>query len=656
MTATWLQKKFQYITFNVSRASSSKLNPLHYLGAIAIFLLVADFISGVYLYVFYKIDPRYTYTSVEAISATFVGNIMRGLHRYTSAGLVMVTLMHAAHILVTDRFRRYRWLAWITGGFSLVMFIIIGVSGYVLVWDTKAQLIGILAGKFLSFLPIFGDAIMSTFFGTDMKNLGGFFRMILYFHVAVTLAILFFLWIHVMRNARPRIVPPKYIWVSLLVYMILLSIVFPAVSDPVASLSRIPFEIHIDWFYFTLFPLLKVVPLAWTWLLMIVGFIVLFAFPWIFGGKKNPVVSIDAKKCTGCERCYMDCPYEAIVMNIKDKKKMAIVDEDMCSGCGICLGSCSFKAITFSEYLWQRVMDEIRAKFAKSPGASDAPDVVVMRCPFAAQPAADKGVITYTVPCIGSVHPNHARDILKSGASGLMLVSCEQEDCHYREGVRWLRERYERRRKPYLTSDVDLSRIRVLEAAHVKNISGDIDAFRGDLKAVQAAGLNGGGNVGTGDGTGAQKKAGKLTFVGFNKLNHALMAVLLIVPTFLLYPLTDYKMAFYPPDKSVVIITFKYRSSPSIASARSPLKADLVINGKQVYSKIFNPRGIRHDSSVFIYDEILLDPGQTVVDLHIEETLFPEKQQDIVVSEFLKPEDGIIISFDEETHKLVHLQ
>jgi quinol-cytochrome oxidoreductase complex cytochrome b subunit/coenzyme F420-reducing hydrogenase delta subunit len=650
MTPTWLQKKFQYITFNVSRASSSKLNPLHYLGAIAIFLLVVDFISGVYLYVFYKIDPRYTYTSVEAISASFMGNIMRGLHRYTSAGLVMATLMHAAHILVTDRFRRYRWLAWITGGFSLVMFIIIGVAGYVLVWDTKAQLIGILAGKFLSFLPIFGDAIMSTFFGTDMKNLGGFFRMILYFHVAVTLAILFFLWIHVMRNARPRIVPPKYIWISLLVYMTLLSIIFPAVSDPVASLSRIPFEIHIDWFYFTLFPLLKVVPLAWTWLLMIVGFILLFLFPWIFGGKKNPVVAIDAKKCTGCERCYMDCPYEAIVMNYKDKKKTAIVDEDMCSGCGICIGSCSFKAITFSGYPWQSVIDEIKAKLAKSPGVSGAsdmsgvPDVVVMRCPFAAQPSADKKVLTYTVPCIGAVHPNHARDILKQGACGLLLVSCEQEDCHYREGGKWLVERYERRRKPYLVNDVDLSRIRVLEAAHVKDISNDIDTFRSDLKAGLQAGSNAG------------KKADKLTFVGFNKLNHVLIAVLLIVPTFLLYPLTDYKMAFYPPDKSVVIITFKYRSSPSIASARSPLKADLVINGKQVYSKIFNPRGIRHDSSVFIYDEIILDPGATVVDLHIEETLFPEKKQDIVVKQFLKPEDGIIISFDEETHKLVHLQ
>lgn len=84
-----------------------------------------------------------------------------------------------------------------------------------------------------------------------MKMLGGLFRMLLYFHVALTIGIVFVLWIHVMRNARPKLVPPKFLWITLLINMLVLSYVLKAKSDVGASLSSIPFEIHMDWAYFS---------------------------------------------------------------------------------------------------------------------------------------------------------------------------------------------------------------------------------------------------------------------------------------------------------------------------------------------------------------------------------------------------------------------
>lgn len=64
-------KAFHRVSDAMSSVFSLKLNPLHYLGAIAIFLLVVDTISGIYLYLFYNIDPRFCFSSVEGITASF---------------------------------------------------------------------------------------------------------------------------------------------------------------------------------------------------------------------------------------------------------------------------------------------------------------------------------------------------------------------------------------------------------------------------------------------------------------------------------------------------------------------------------------------------------------------------------------------------------
>ncbi|MCG6551574.1 MAG: hydrogenase iron-sulfur subunit [Candidatus Magnetominusculus sp. LBB02] len=623
-----LQGLFHRLSSTFSRAFSYELNPLYWLGAIAIFLLVLDVISGIYLYIFYKIDPRYCYSSVAAISSSFLGNLMRGLHRYTSAGIIFIAIAHMVHVLVTDRFRSYRWVAWITGLLGLGMFLAIGISGYILVWDAKAQLIGILSGKFLSYLPVFGHSIMSTFFGADIKLLGGMFRMILYFHVAITLAIVFVLWIHVLRNARPRIIPPKYLWASLTVYFVLLSIFLSAKSNPEASLSKLPFNISLDWAYFFVYPLMKLMPLSTMWLLVSVGTLVICLFPWIIRGLRAAVVTIDKDKCVGCERCYMDCPYEAVIMQRTfEGKKKAVLNENKCASCAICIGSCSFKAITMPGFQWQAMLDEIKER---------SPEFVLLRCTSTATPPERNDVFTYTVPCIGSVHPNFPRDILATGVKGVMLVGCEQDDCHYREGGKWAVARYNRQRKPYLNQNVDPSKIRILMVTSNTDITQQLNAFIKDV---------------TGGG-----KSETVAVRGLKKLNYAVSAIVLLIPVVLLFPLTDFKMAFYPTDKSAIVLSFKYRSTPSVASARSPIKVDITVNQKQVYSKVFNPRGIRRDSAIFVYDEVMINPEESDIKFKIEETLFPEKRSEIEVKKQLNAKDSIVITYDESAKNFLYLK
>ncbi len=633
---------FQRLSYTFSRFFSSRLNPLYHLGAIAVFLLVIDTISGVYLFLFYSIDPKASYASVEAISQSLLGNIMRGIHRYSSDALILTTIAHMLHVIITDRFRMFRWVAWVTGIATLLIFLAIGISGYILVWDTKAQLLGILTAKFFSFLPIFGDVLMSAFLGSDIKYLGGLFRILLFAHIALTILIVFTLWVHVMRNARPRLIPPKFLYISITLLLIALSILFPAKSDPPANIEKLPFEMSLDWFYFFGYPLLKYLPMSANWVLFLGFFTFLFVFPWLIKGRRNPPAHIDFERCTGCEQCYIDCPYEAITMRSFDNDKKAVLNEEKCAGCGICVGSCSSKAIDISTFPVQSIKERIE---------KERPSYVAFRCPFSAQIPERKGLLSFTVPCIGAVNALYAEELLDMGLEGLILVSCEYEDCYFREGNKWLEARYRRERRPILRKRVLGGKVLILEAPYVKPIEKEVDEFMRENK------------------TGKEPR-----IIALEKINYAVATLILAIPTFLFYPLTTHKISFYPTHKSAVVLNFKYRSSPvreavakkeglkhmqpqmAIVKERSPVKVEIISEGRTIYSKTFYPRGLRKDASLFVYEEIFLKPEGKRLRLRLEETAHKDKVKEIEFDIPQKPKESVLITYDDATGSFVVLR
>ncbi|MCS7170816.1 MAG: cytochrome b N-terminal domain-containing protein [Aquificaceae bacterium] len=637
-----LHMSFQRFSYLLSRFFSSRLNPLYHLGAIAIFLLIIDALSGIYLFFFYSIDPQTSYSSVENISRSFLGNLMRGIHRYSSDALILTTLVHMAHVIITDRFRMFRWVAWVTGVVTLLIFLAIGVSGYILVWDARAQLTGILTAKFFSFLPVFGDALMSAFLGGDIKHLGGLFRILLFAHIALTVLVVFVLWVHVMRNARPRLMPPRFLYITITLLLIVLSVLFPAKSDPPAHMNQLPFEMSLDWFYLFGYPLMKYIPMSANWLVFIGFFTFLFVFPWLIKGRRNPPASVNTEKCTGCEQCYIDCPYEAIIMKEQGDKKKAVLNEVKCAGCGICVGSCSSLAIDIPTFPLQEVMEKIKEK---------KPTYVVFRCPFSAIPPEKDGLLTFTLPCAGALNTAHAEEILNLGLEGLIIVSCEYEDCYFREGNKWLEERYSRKRKPILKRKVKGGRVLILEAPLVKPIEAEVQEFMESIKGEEVRILTSG------------------------MLNYPVATAFLALPIFLFYPLTTHRISFYPTESSVLVLSFKYRSSPArevqrtgskglkhmqakkaVAVERSPVKLEVYSNDTLLHARIYNPRGIRRDSSVFVYEEIYLPPKEQKIKIRLKEVAHTEKIKEFHITVYLKEKESLIISYSEPEDRFILLR
>ncbi len=540
------------------------------------------------------------------------------------------------HMILTDRFRMFRWVAWVSGVATLLIFFIIGLSGYLLVWDERAQLTGLLTAKFFTEVHIFGHALMSAFLGTDLKNLGGLFRILLFGHIAITILLVFTLWVHLMRISRPRIFPPKPIMILLTVYLLGISILFPARSDPPADLGSIPFGMSVDWFYLNGYPIMKLIPIGWVWILVLLLFGLLIAFPWLIKGRRNPPAVIIEDKCEGCEQCFTDCPYEAIYMKrVDEKHKKAVVIASKCAGCGICIGSCNYNASTLDTVPLNGIITTVEER---------DPRIIVFRCPFSGEVKENRDIAVITVPCTGAVNAVWMRDFLKL-AEGVVLVACDGPDCYFREGTLWTEERYRGLRRPRLLKNLDRGRILIIEAPSTQEVTDRVVKFMETVREKE-----------TREGP---------HFYQLRKVNYAVASVILFLPFLSFYPLTTDRIEFYPHDKSLAVLSFKYRTSPvkkahsvysklphmqrieNIAIERSPLEVVFLIDGKEVHRRVHEPRGLRKDSSIYIYEEFLIPPGRHHFEVILRETGGKRRIERIKFWSVLKPESTVAVSYSD---------
>lgn len=96
------------------------------------------------------------------------------------------------------------------------------------------------------------------------------------------------------------------------------------------------------------------------------------------------------------------------------------------------------------------------------------------------------GVLAFGLPCAGMLPPSFVEFALRHGAAGVMVAACPEEDCEYRFGVRWTRERLAGEREPYLRASVGRERVRLVHAAREDRavLEAALAAFREELASL----------------------------------------------------------------------------------------------------------------------------------------------------------------------------
>lgn len=367
----------------VSRIYPTDFNPLYYTGGLANLFLFVLVLSGIFLFFYYEASLVGAFASVQYLTERVpYGGIIRGIHRYAADGFIVAVLLHLFRNWFTDRYLFARDNPWISGMFLLVFGGFIGFTGYQLVWDERAQALTTMFLAMLHTLPGIGAPLARAFLGGSGVSDGTIVR-ILYLHIGPASALYVLLWWHYTRLRHPKIWPPA-VWVLFCVGVVfLLAGVIPALSGRAATPAAQPTAFPLDLFF--LWPFWLMNWLGAAGIVALLGLLIVagFAIPYL-GRRERPqemdvrhagVAQVIDGNCTGCELCYYDCPYNAIVMvpspapglsrAAANRTLLAVVVESRCVECGICIGACPFEALELPMFLERdvraRVLEAVQA-------------------------------------------------------------------------------------------------------------------------------------------------------------------------------------------------------------------------------------------------------------------------------------------------------
>lgn len=468
-----------------------KLNPVYHSGGLVAALLVVLLVTGLYLIFFYRIGEPHA--SVARITdQAWLGRWIRTLHRYAADAAVVAAAVHGFRMFAQGRSWGARALAWISGGVLVFLLFVCGWTGYVMVWDGQAHLLAVEGARFLDALPLFSEPIGRTFVG-EQPLPGAFFFLNLFLHIAVPVGMGVVLWLHVSRVARPALWPPRRLTWGVVALLTAAAVAWPVGAGEAADLLRVPGRVVFDYLYGFWLPVSRHLSAGAVWG---VGGLLGLAFllvPWWSRpepGARPAPSAVDERLCTGCEQCYLDCPYEAIDMSAREDGRaelVAVVDPDLCVSCGICAGSCAPMGVGPPGRTGRDQLDDLDLFLADAEPDPDG--VVVVGCEQGgAGGGGHRASAELLVSCAGNLHTSVVELLVRAGWGGVLVVACPPRDCWSREGPAWLEARMYGDREAELRERVDRRRVRLVHAAAGRpgTVADAVRAFRADVRALRA--------------------------------------------------------------------------------------------------------------------------------------------------------------------------
>ena len=438
-----------------------ELNPFYHTGQIALFLLLVVSVTGIYLFLFFQYGFDRSYLAIERIEGQFIARTMRAIHRYASGALVITTLLHAFRTLFLEQFRGPRWLPWVTGVGMTGLIWLAGLTGYWLPWDARAQA---MTQRLIAFLQTFSNGGVALQLYLLRAEADGRSWPILFavlaVHVLLTLLIGLLFWLHLRRLSRPRWLPELHWMIGMAIILLLGAVIFPVGVLPQASFDQMAGRIEVDPLFLFYLPLPPGAA-VFLWGGLALAGVLAVSLPWLPALRATPPrVRILNERCTGCTKCALDCPYDAIQMverqDGKPHKYIAIANRDLCVSCGICVGSCDGLAVSLGsdppELLWQAISLQMSLTRASVP---DTPLRLILTCDrhfdeIERGGDGESGRCIVALPCAGAAPPDLLTRALDAGARAVIIAGCPLNDCVNREGNLWAAQRLLRERVPRL--------------------------------------------------------------------------------------------------------------------------------------------------------------------------------------------------------------
>ena len=260
--------------------------------------------TGILLAFYYEASAATAYDSVRYITEEAAyGWYLRSVHKWAATLMIAAVILHQMRVFFTGAYRKPREINWIVGMFMLACTLLLGFTGYSLVFEQLSYWGATVGANVTDTVPLVGGFLKSMLLAGDSYNdrtLARFFII----HAAVlpvVLTALIVVHIVIVRlqgvtelqferdvdsgPATFRFFPDHFyteliIGLALMILLSTLATILPATLGPPADPLTTPDTIKPEWFFYGAFRWLKL--FAGTTAVLSLGFIVFVMFAWPF--------------------------------------------------------------------------------------------------------------------------------------------------------------------------------------------------------------------------------------------------------------------------------------------------------------------------------------------------------------------------------------
>ncbi len=141
---------------------------LNTLGAAVMLIIVVQYVTGIFLAMYYAPIPGGAYLSVQYIMEEVpFGSLVRGIHHYGASAAVIVVTLHLLRVYWQGAFKPPRELLWLLGVGLFVLILGFGFTGYLLPWDQKAYWATIVGTEIPASVPVVGETVKTVMRGGE---------------------------------------------------------------------------------------------------------------------------------------------------------------------------------------------------------------------------------------------------------------------------------------------------------------------------------------------------------------------------------------------------------------------------------------------------------------------------------------------------------
>lgn len=311
--ASWFQERIP-ISADGIRELTNEPVPNHLkrwwfaLGGTPAYLFVVQIVTGILLAVYYQPSPDTAYESVRYITdEAAYGWFLRSLHKWGATLMVAAVILHQMRVYFTGAYRKPRELNWMVGMTLLISTLMLGFTGYSLVYEQISYWAATVGANIAGSVPVVGDFIKEMMLGGETYNERTLPRFFILHAAVLPIALIALLVVHVALIRLQGVTEfefedekedkdgkqeghfnffPEHFYTELIIGLLLmvvlttLAIILPATMGERADPQTTPEVIKPEWFFYAAFRWLKL--FSATFAVLSTGFIVFTMYAWPF--------------------------------------------------------------------------------------------------------------------------------------------------------------------------------------------------------------------------------------------------------------------------------------------------------------------------------------------------------------------------------------